>query len=461
LSPESVYWFEQSPRSARAPLTTDLSADAVVVGGGIAGLAAAERLAEEGLDVVLLEAAICGSGATGRSSGFITPDSELQVADLCRRFGDAAARDLYGAVRTACEHIGRVVAAESIACDEIRADSLYAGLGPASIPTIRAEHEARHRLGFDSAMLLGDAVGGHVGTQRYSAAVRYSGTFGINGAALAGGWSDALTRRGVRIFEQSRVVRIEAGVVRTAEASVRAPRMIVALDRFAPELSLASRALNAARAYLLLSEPLPDAVLARLFPSGPLMVWDTDLIYQYFRPTREGRLLIGGGTLRRTYSRDPDGDEVHRKLARYVHETFPFLRDIRYTHRWHGQIGVTKDILPLAGASPDLAGVWYALGGAGLPWSVLGGWVAAEMALGRMPAEPNLLDPARAFTTIDPLQPLLGKRLTWMLSYLLARRFETGGTEQVRRRQQRLLTGVAASVAAAAVAAVRGRGGDP
>ena len=28
------------------------------------------------------------------------------------------------------------------------------------------------------------------------------------------------------------------------------------------------------------------------------MVWDTDLTYKYFRLTGDGRLLIGGGTLR-------------------------------------------------------------------------------------------------------------------------------------------------------------------
>jgi glycine/D-amino acid oxidase-like deaminating enzyme len=58
------------------------------VGGGIAGLSAAQWLSEMAstLSVCLLEAETCGAGASGRSSGFITPDSELELKDLVRRF---------------------------------------------------------------------------------------------------------------------------------------------------------------------------------------------------------------------------------------------------------------------------------------------------------------------------------------------------------------------------------------
>src|SRR5690554_8228020 len=60
------------PRTPNPALCQDISADWVVVGGGLAGLAAARRLAEHRPheSVVLVEADAVGEGAQGRNSGF-------------------------------------------------------------------------------------------------------------------------------------------------------------------------------------------------------------------------------------------------------------------------------------------------------------------------------------------------------------------------------------------------------
>lgn len=94
---ERVHWHARTTKSPpeQPPIVLEgrIEADVVVVGGGMAGLAAAEWLRDQaGKEVVLLESTFCGGGATGRSSGFITPDSELQVTDLVRRFGPGEAR---------------------------------------------------------------------------------------------------------------------------------------------------------------------------------------------------------------------------------------------------------------------------------------------------------------------------------------------------------------------------------
>ncbi|HEY7862135.1 MAG TPA: FAD-binding oxidoreductase, partial [Thermoanaerobaculia bacterium] len=87
LPKQAFYWQERTPVSPLSQLSGRATCDALVIGGGITGLTAAGLLRDAGADVVLLEASLCGSGATGKSSGFITPDSELQVDQLVRRFG--------------------------------------------------------------------------------------------------------------------------------------------------------------------------------------------------------------------------------------------------------------------------------------------------------------------------------------------------------------------------------------
>lgn len=53
-----------------------------VIGGGVAGLSSAWRLAEEGWDVTLLEKDVCGSGASKASLGALMPYGPWQEGDL-------------------------------------------------------------------------------------------------------------------------------------------------------------------------------------------------------------------------------------------------------------------------------------------------------------------------------------------------------------------------------------------
>src|SRR5439155_21407310 len=55
------------------PLEGDVSADVCIVGGGFTGLWTALSLKEQepSLDVVLVEADVCGAGASGRNGGFV------------------------------------------------------------------------------------------------------------------------------------------------------------------------------------------------------------------------------------------------------------------------------------------------------------------------------------------------------------------------------------------------------
>ena len=77
------------------PLKDHIQADIVIVGGGMAGLSTALRCTKSGHRIVLLEKNICGGSSTGKSAGFLTPDSELDLSQLIRRFGALGARDLW------------------------------------------------------------------------------------------------------------------------------------------------------------------------------------------------------------------------------------------------------------------------------------------------------------------------------------------------------------------------------
>jgi gamma-glutamylputrescine oxidase len=415
---EQVLWFTGGDAPRLPPLRGQVRTDLVVVGGGMAGVAAAHWLREQaGRDVVLLEAQGCGSGATGRSSGFITPDSELQVADLVRRLGAREGRALWLAVSEACDHIRHNVRRFDIACDLVEADCLYLGAGVRGRHAIRVEHGTREGLGLPSRLYEGADLHAVLGSGHYGNGVRYGGTFAIDAHAYVQAMKARLVQDGVRVFEDSPVVNVSGDRVETAHGSVVADCVLICLDRFARDLGVARDTWHA-QTFLIASPPLAPALRRQLFPDGPLLAWDTDLIYQYFRLTGDGRLLVGGGALRDTYARAQHDRDVPRRLQRFARRLFPALADVAFELYWPGLIGVTRDLLPLAGRAPDGPPVHQALCAAGLPWSVLAAQAMARAALGQsQPLDRHLL-PTRHFHLAG-----LGRRLppavTFPLSHLI------------------------------------------
>lgn len=105
---QTVYWYGQTTPQI-SPLPGDTRADVVVVGGGLGGLTCAHALLDRGVDVVLLERAFCGAGASGRTSGFITPDSELELSDLVANCGRQQGQALWEFAKAGLERIRRTI----------------------------------------------------------------------------------------------------------------------------------------------------------------------------------------------------------------------------------------------------------------------------------------------------------------------------------------------------------------
>ncbi len=415
---DAVYWFEAGRAAALPPLTGAAWCDTVVVGGGMMGLMAARTLEARGLEVVVVEADRCGGGASGRSSGFITPDSELEFSDLVDRYGEAEARRLWEFALGGVGAIADMLREEQIDADQQRQGAAFVALGERSARTVRREHAARVGAGFGSRLVCGERMADLLGAEGYSAAVQFGGTFGINAHQACVGLRDRLEARGVRIFEQSPVRNITPRGLETAGGEVRARHILVCADRWLPRLGLARPDLYHAQTFLGISQPLADADVARLFPAGPLMVWDTGLVYHYFRLTGGNRLLVGGGTLGSTYS----GGEVHRpeaaarRLERYLGRHVPWL-SVKLEMTWPGLIGVTKDFAPALGRAPGMPSVHFAGGAAGLPWAAaLGRYLAHRILNGRDDFD-AVLRANRRYPVPRKVQALTGKKLAFALAH--------------------------------------------
>ena len=411
--------------STLEPLGQDITTDVVVVGGGIAGLTCAHALSERGRQVTLIEQGFCGGGASGRSSGFITPDSELELSDLAGKYGPARGRALWEFARSGVDRIRETISAFAIDCDYQVQDSLFVARSARAFRTvIELEHRAHTSFGYQSTLYDRPALQAILGSGEYHGGIRYGGTFGINAFAYCRALRDALVQRGVRVFEGTPAIRLMDNGVETPGGTVTAAAIAVLTDHALPSLGLARHAVHHVQSFLALSSPLGDAGIRAMFPGDRLMVWDTGLVYDYFRITGEGRLLFGGADLRSMYSRHERAVR-HRIAAKFQHRMstdFPAV-NFEIESLWSGLIGVSPDFVPVAGRRDGTPATYFAGAGAGLPWSAALGMYLADKITGDRDELDEVFSPSRSFPISPHLQWLFGKPATFAVSHGIRKYF--------------------------------------
>jgi gamma-glutamylputrescine oxidase len=417
------WWCARTVSTRSEPLRGQIGVDVVVIGGGFAGLHAALGLVERGAAVVLLEKSLCGGGMSGRSSGFLTPDSELELHQLLSRFGAEPAATLWQAAVNGVDLVVSTAQTHGFSCDLQAVESLFVGIGRHGAESVEAERVARTTLGYASRAY--DAAGLnaiHPGV--YSAGLRYGDTWTLDPFAYCQALRALLLKKGVPIYEDSQVLRLDGTTAITAHGSVTAKRVVIAANGLSPSVSArAFRKYSRVPTYLAISEPLHAREIAALFPEAPMQCWDNRWIYSYYRLTSDGRLLIGGGSLITTLI----GHGTH--TSRVIESTiaaftrrFSRLDHVTFETYWSGLIDVTADLLPIAAANPEQPDVFYILGCAGLPWAAwCGADIARRIAGGAPDGLARLLDWDRKTVVPEGLQAMLGKPLPFAVNLLAAK----------------------------------------
>jgi gamma-glutamylputrescine oxidase len=367
------------------PLTRSIKCDVLIVGGGFSGISAAAEFLNQGLSVVLIDKNIVGGSSAGRSGGFLTPDSELELHQLVRRYGTDAARTIW---EMPCRGIDRIVGAIracELDCGLIEQDSLFLGIGKSGREAVASELECRESVGFTDQRVYDEhQLGSILGAEKFTAGIRYGGTWGINPLLCAQGFKDVFIADGMQVYESTEMERLDDHTVHTHAGSVTADRIIIAVDKPLPSITPLAGEIFHAQTFMSVTEPLTDGELGRLFPGGKRMqCWDSRLVYSYFRLTGDNRLLLGGGSALTTFLRDAYNDPtiISRVIRRFkIH--FPFLRDLSFIQFWPGLIDTTRDLLPIIVKPPTQPHLQFILGIVGLPWAAFAGSFAARNALG-------------------------------------------------------------------------------
>jgi gamma-glutamylputrescine oxidase len=416
------------------PLTADVKADVAVVGAGMAGLSAALRLAESGHDIVLIDRNICGGSTTGKSAGFLTPDSELELSQILRRFGAAGARDLWDVPVQGIERITSTVQKYGIECDLQRQDSLFLANDKSGLADVREEVAARNQLGYPVTEYSAAQVAQVVGSDRFHAGVRYSGTYGIDALRYSQGVKRVLLDRGVRIFESTEAHTIDGHTVRTHGGSVTADQIVVCADTSSPRFCRYTEDVSPAETYLTISAPLTDRDVKTLFPGDRLQCWDSDLIYSYWRLTGDHRILLGGGSVLSTYVRKAaTAPRVAEHVVRKFRAKFPALAGVEFLQYWPGLIDTTRDLFPTIIRDPQAPWIQFVLGCVGLPWAAFCGDFVGRHALNTETQTDHVFfeyfRPDRRFLMPLWSERLLGKPIVFALNNAWAKYYQVDKTD--------------------------------
>jgi glycine oxidase len=308
----------------------------LVIGGGIAGLAIAWRLARAGIAVEVVERGICGRGASWAAAGMIAPGGELNGADDALTRFAREARELWPGFAAELEQASgaRIDYRESssliVAETEAQADHLRAAAGSAA-HWLNVEH-----LLACEPLLSPTLAGG----------LRVCGDAQADNRAVCEALYRALTANAIVVHEnceaQSLVIeRGSARAILTSRGTMDADAIVLASGAWMQMLAGPGIDLPDVR-------PIKGQMAALLPPNGVALpkslVWCDDV----YLVAQRGMLLIGATVEDAGFDTSVERQQADR-LLRAASQLVPSLAKWRLAEVWAGLRPRTADDAPVLG----------------------------------------------------------------------------------------------------------------
>ena len=345
---ESV-WSDSIRIKGRPRLTSDLSVEAVVIGGGMAGILTALFLKEQGVETVVLEADTIGSGATKNTTAKITAAHDLIYDRLITEKGLRWAKQYAAANTQAIKEYRRIISEKSIDCDFVECVAhLYTN---EKADTLEREAQAALRSGiaaeFTTETELPFAVTG---------AVRYGGQAMFNPLKFLDAVSKDLT-----VYEHTKVKKVDYDLIKTDNARIRAKHIVFACHfPFINVPGYYFARMHQGRSYVLALENAANF-------AGTYEGIDADGVS--LRNYGELTLLCGGD--HRTGENSKGG-----KYALLREKALELWPESRERFNWSAQDCMTPDSVPYIGRFARSRPNWYVCTGFG-KWGMTSSMVAA------------------------------------------------------------------------------------
>ena len=424
-------WVKTSPETRYRALSGKPSFDAIVIGGGIAGLSAAYMLRRDGMKVAVLEAGRIASGVTGCTTAKVTALHGLIYSDLAERHGAERAAAYAAANSTAIDLVRSIVDAEGIACELEQQDAYTYAETNEGADAVRREAEACREIGLEAELTYDVPLPFPV-----SAAIRLRNQAQFHPRGYCLGLAAAIHGTKGRIYERTRVSEVQEKVrvchVKTDHVTLSTPTVVVATHL--PFMGDGSYYAKTA----------PTRSYAMAFPDGKSlqgMFISAEHPIRSMRPASAGgrRWLILGGESHKVGQED-DTEARYTALESWAAERLQ-MRDPAY--RWSAQDYVSVDGIPYVGRlTSDHERVFVATGFRkwGMSNGTAAGMIIADAVAGRENPWAMAFDSTR-IRLVQSAKKLLKENLNVAKQFIGGKLAVSGHTpEELGRGEARIMS---------------------
>lgn len=334
--------------------------DVAIIGAGYTGLWSAVHLAEmrPDLDIIMLDAAEPGFGASGRNGGWCSGLFPVALDSLIQLHGRDAALAMQRAAITSVDDVGHWITRHGVDCDWTKSGTLTVATNTVQETRLRGTIKEQHRHGLsetDVRWLGCDELAGRVTVAGARGALHSPHCAALHPLKLVNCLVDRARELGVSIVSGFSAEAIDdtgvAGTHDGRQRHVTAGWVVRATEGYTPLLRGSHRDVVPLYSYMVATEPLSDDVWCDIGWDGRETLAEGRLMVTYAQRTADGRIAFGGrGAGYRYASRISsrfDADEaVAERIVSTLHELFPAAREAKITHHWGGPLAVPRDWHP-------------------------------------------------------------------------------------------------------------------
>jgi glycine/D-amino acid oxidase-like deaminating enzyme len=412
------WWFADAmAREAGVPapsLVGEITADVAIVGGGYTGLwtALALKARKPGLSVAVIEASLCGSGASGKNGGKIH-GYWASLQGMARNIGDNGALAVARAGTVAQDAIRAFAMGPGRDVWWREAGNLRVSCAPAQDAKIAGYVDAARRLGVpDTAQpLTAESVAHYCRSPVFRGGVFLPEGANLHPALLARTLRKAVMEAGVEIYENTPMTGLDKGSpnrIRTPNGQVIAREVVLATNCDLASLPQTKSHVSVFSSYAVMSEPAPAALEAMGWRDEE-GISDMRMFLHYFRKTPDGRVLMGSGSGPIAFNGHTSSSRLRedrasaRRAEQGLRRLLPSFRDVPVARAWGGQIDVSADRLPFFKTIPGTR-VHFGCGysGHGVNPTYIGGQCLASLVLNENDMWSNLPLVRRELPTLPP-----------------------------------------------------------
>ena len=344
---QSYYQATRNLEIDQPSLTGENEADVCIIGGGYTGLSSALYLANEGVNVVLIESNTIASGASGVNGGQVSGGMRRDQFYLEKALGFDYAKVLWSIGEQAKYHAKDLIDKYQIQCDYKK------GIAHPNHKQKYCEESKQYvdhmiqKYDYKDMVYLSDSEMREVtGSDTYYGGTYDEGEAHCHPLNYALGIANAAISAGAKLYENTAAISYKVYddhvKIKIQNGSIKADRVVLACNGYLGNLekSLTSKILPMNN-YIVATKPLDDETVQKINPRD-IAFADSRFVINYFRMSADKRLLFGGGE---NYSQELSKNIVPI-VTKPLEKIYPFLKGIKIDYAWGGKLAITMNRLP-------------------------------------------------------------------------------------------------------------------